>query len=87
MQTFEHALPIGAILENRYKIEFIPGAARMAMGEHSQSISAIISMGYAPSEQYTTRGKQGSYTDLYAVGEVLYKLITGGLKLLMRHND
>ena len=32
MQTFEHALPIGAILENRYKIESIPGAARMAHG-------------------------------------------------------
>ena len=53
------------------------GAARMALGEHSKSISAIISMGYAPPEQYTTRGVQGSYTDLYAVGAVLYKLITG----------
>jgi serine/threonine protein kinase len=54
------------------------GAARQALGEHSKSISAIISMGYAPPEQYTTRGKQGPYTDLYAVGAVIYKLITGG---------
>ena len=53
------------------------GAARQALGEHSKSISAIISMGYAPPEQYTTRGKQGAYTDLYAVGAVLYKLIVG----------
>lgn len=53
------------------------GAARHALGEHSKSISAIVSMGYAPPEQYTSRGKQGPWTDLYAIGGVLYKLITG----------
>ena len=53
------------------------GAARQALGEQSKSISAIISQGYAPPEQYTTRGKQGAFTDLYAIGATLYKLITG----------
>ena len=53
------------------------GAARQALGEHSKSISAIISQGYAPPEQYTTRGKQGAFTDLYAIGATLYKLIVG----------
>jgi len=53
------------------------GAARYALGEHSKSMSAIISMGYAPPEQYTSRGKQGAYTDLYAIGATLHELITG----------
>ncbi len=57
------------------------GAARQALGEHSKSISAIISQGYAPPEQYTTRGKQGPFTDLYAIGATLYKLITGKVPL------
>ena len=57
------------------------GAARHALGEKSKSISAIISQGYAPPEQYTTRGKQGAYTDLYAVGATLYKLITASTPL------
>ncbi len=57
------------------------GAARQALGEHSKSISAIISMGYAPPEQYSTHGKQGSYTDLYAIGAVLYKLIIGNVPI------
>lgn len=53
------------------------GAARYALGEQSKSISAIVSMGYAPPEQYTSRGKQGAWTDLYAIGAVIYCLMTG----------
>ena len=53
------------------------GAARQSVGEKSKSISAIISQGYAPPEQYTTRGKQGPYTDIYAIGAVMYYLVTG----------
>jgi serine/threonine protein kinase len=53
------------------------GAARQSVGEKSKSISAIISQGYAPPEQYTTRGKQGPFTDVYAIGAVMYYLVTG----------
>ncbi|MEZ5471359.1 MAG: SUMF1/EgtB/PvdO family nonheme iron enzyme [Marinicella sp.] len=53
------------------------GAARYALGEHSKSMSAIISMGYAPPEQYSSKAKQSPASDLYAWGATAYELITG----------
>ncbi len=53
------------------------GAARLAVGSRSQSLTSIVSAGYAPFEQYTTRGHQGPWTDIYAMGGVLYRAVTG----------
>ncbi|MBU0500864.1 MAG: protein kinase [Gammaproteobacteria bacterium] len=53
------------------------GSARQALGERSKTLSAIVSQGYAPPEQYSTRSKQGPYSDLYAIGAMLYELIIG----------
>ncbi|MEZ5471336.1 MAG: serine/threonine-protein kinase [Marinicella sp.] len=53
------------------------GAARYALGEHSKSMSAIISIGYAPPEQYSSKSKQSPASDLYAWGATAYELITG----------
>jgi serine/threonine protein kinase len=53
------------------------GAARQSVGEKSKSISAIVSDGYAPPEQYNTHSAQGPHTDIYAIGAVMYYLVSG----------
>jgi hypothetical protein len=55
------------------------GAARRAIGDQSQALTAILKPNFAPVEQYgETKGlRQGPWTDLYALGATLSFLITG----------
>jgi serine/threonine protein kinase len=55
------------------------GAARRAIGDHTQAITAILKPRFAPIEQYgESRGlRQGPWTDLYALGAVMHYLVLG----------
>jgi serine/threonine protein kinase len=53
------------------------GAARYALGMRSKSLSAIVSEGYSPWEQYSSIGDAGPWTDIYTLGATLYRAICG----------
>ncbi len=54
------------------------GAARVQLGQKTQSLMAMFSAGYTPVEQYSSDGgEQGPWTDIYALGGVVYRCISG----------
>ena len=53
------------------------GSARLQNASGELSLSVMLKPGYAPAEQYSTHGEQGSWTDVYAMSATIYKLITG----------
>ena len=53
------------------------GAARQIMAESSSNLTVVMKPGYTPIEQYTKKGRQGAWTDIYALGASIYYAMTG----------
>ena len=57
-----------------YLLDF--GAAKQLDGQKRQN-TVIFKQGYAPPEQYTGDGKQGAWTDVYALASTMYTALCG----------
>ena len=55
------------------------GAARKVISDMTQALTVILKPGYAPIEQYAEMPEmaQGAWTDIYALGAVLYHCVKG----------
>ena len=52
------------------------GSARESVGK-TMTMTSIVTHGYSPIEQYQTKGRMGPWTDIYAMGAVMHRAITG----------
>ncbi len=55
------------------------GAAKQVISNAQQSYSVVVKQGFAPSEQYTSKGNQGVWTDIYAFGATMYYALMGSV--------
>lgn len=53
------------------------GAARFQGADSRRWEDIVVKGGYAPPEQYNSKGEQGNFMDVYAAGAVFYEMLTG----------
>ena len=67
------------VLPNGRSVLMDFGAARRIIGGMTRALTTVLKPGYAPIEQYSDDGSmaQGAWTDIYAVGGLIYHAMTG----------
>ena len=56
----------------------VHGGARQAFGDRAKSADLLVpSAGFSALEQYSSRSRLGAWTDIYALGAVMYNCVSG----------
>ncbi|MCD6322730.1 MAG: serine/threonine protein kinase, partial [Clostridiales bacterium] len=69
--------PGNIIVTKEKTAKLIDFGASHDMMKDNNSKAVIVKEGYTPPEQYTNRGKQGPWTDIYSLAATIYKTVTG----------
>lgn len=70
--------PQNALLDKSGNLRLIDfGSSRMGFRDAGKSVSIRLTEGYAAPEQYYLNGRQGPWTDEYAMACTFYRLVTG----------
>lgn len=78
---FRDVAPDNIFLCSDGKIKLIDFGAAIPVGEKIEGMyeDTIIKPGYAPIEQYASDGNMGAFTDIYALGATIYRMISGNV--------
>lgn len=83
-QVHEHMLlhrdvsPDNIMMTKENEIKLIDfGATRVYALNSPKSMSVLVKPGFAPIEQYSRSGRQGPWTDIYALAATYYYLVSG----------
>ena len=70
------------IRENGTPVLIDFGSARQALNQQNTMLTAMVTPGYAPFEQYFNDEKQGAWTDLYSLGATVFHCMVGEAPLV-----